>query len=1783
MLKFRNKKQLVKERPYLSMGISSRVKIDGIRKNSNAARMIFSYSDFRKAKGDSNLRMNTRMTRMGKLAGGISNIQYPISNKITNFKIQINNWAFRFLIFIRNCKLGIRNFLNPFYFKKLTAVLVILAVIGTVYFQNIQNVQSATYAWTQTGWDVNASSGSTIVHPATGTTYESKDSKIDTASGTAVAVSPDVGTPITQTNDGSTNTGFDLSGNSKSNTELNGTVGDGSSVVLSRLESIWLTMTADNSSGNVGQHTSLQLDASDYPVASYYDATITALKVIHCNDATCSGGDESIATVDNNANVGAYSSLQLDTSGYPVISYRDNDNNVLKIVHCNDANCSGGNESIEVVDSSGNVGYGTSLQLDLAGFPVVSYQDATNGNLKVVHCNDANCSGSNENIETVDSSGNIGLYTSLQLDASKYPVVSYFDNVNSDLKVIHCNDANCSGGDESITTADNSVGNVGGYVSLQLDTSNGYPVMSYNRNSFSMYDLIVVHCNDANCSGSNESISNVDNSSGNVGPYTSLQLDASDYPVVSYYDATNTNLKIVHCNDANCSGNNENISTVDNSSGNVGYDTSLQLDVSGYPVVSYYDVTSSNLKVAAYGYYSSGTFTSGGIDTGQGNASWGNLDWTAAGTGTITMQARSCDDINCSSAGSVDESATKIFGTNCSDITDGTALSTGNCMTNGDRYIQYQASLSGDTAATPSLDEVTVGYNYYDTAAQTLISSAYNTTDSNNVPSKISWTEDIPAGTDVKFQIRTSADGAGWTAWCGPDDGVGGSCSSSTYFTDPAGGETVDDLLTDQTDDSWIQYKVFLAATTSAAPTVSDVSMEYVVNATPEFQNVTASQGSNGTVTVAYDVRDPDTSTGATPGEVSIALQYCTANCSTPGSETWATAATVSGNAGAGITAEESNWNSYSLTWTPAADYDGQYNGTDFKIRVRADDGEGANNYGYGQSPTFIMDTKDPAPSASPILIDAVASPATITLSATDDSALQMKVGLAATLIDASWEAYNATKSLALETDPDMVYAQFKDAYGNTSSIVNSASIATPAGLAIQDTSSIYDSPADYRLFLKWTVSADPAAGFKQYNIYRSADNITFASIGTVATRTINYYTDTTVSGNTSYYYKISLQDNNDNISYYSASVQGVANGAQNADEAVIYLSTPSQVVVQDTSNVAADPAQYRLFLSWQTINAPNPLTFDHYNIYRSADDATYTLLTTITDRTGSYYADNATSYNQDYYYKINAEDAIGNVSYFWVSSSSTSSFNGKANGTQDAGEGSVVITEITNITESVVTDEKAVVTFDTDQSAQCSVEYGTQVGNYTEIPVVESSYNVNHSMHITGLIFSTVYYYQITCEDRLENTLSSSEHSFTTSAQLQTSSEWGAGQGGDDTPPEISSVNTGTITGESAIIKWNTNEEGNSSVSFGITSGTYENGAVNDLVNANVDNYTKSHEVTINNLVPSTKYYYLVRSIDSSGNIGESSEKNFTTKSAANLSGVKAVSTKLGEVAITWQSSKKTTSVVEYGETETYGESKESSAMSTEHEIIISNLKQSTEYFFMVKGKDGDNNWYSSQGKFTPKSPPSISDIEIENVTEHSAKITFATNIATDALITYADISNSDNSGSQGKPELATSHEIELKNLMSGTNYVMVIKVRDEEGNETEDAAQKFTTSKDENPPQIDQVRTDSALAQGDKVQTIISWTTDEPATAALLYKEGKGGQEKEVKINNSPSSVSHVAVITVFKTGTVYYFKARSGDQSGNEALSSEYALLTPRRKENIIQVIVNNFYDIFSWTKF
>jgi CSLREA domain-containing protein len=276
-------------------------------------------------------------------------------------------------------------------------------------------------------------------------------------------------------------------------------------------------------------------------------------------------------------------SMELDSSDRPVVSYAIG--NDVKVLRCGNTDCSSGN-SITTVETLTSVPptFTTSIALDASQNPVVSYNEGSPAELHVLHCGNTTCTSGNS-IEDPDTQGR---YNSLELDGSGNPIVVHSSG-SSTVNVLHCNDANCAGSNESYGSF--TATGTGQLFSLELDGT--LPVIAYIISP--SQDLEIARCNEANCTGNDESLEQPD-TTGDVGAWPSLALVGSGQPVVSYYDNTNGDLQLMHCNDDFCDGGGESITPVDTTGTDVGQWTSLILD-GGNPVVSYHDFDNGNLKV----------------------------------------------------------------------------------------------------------------------------------------------------------------------------------------------------------------------------------------------------------------------------------------------------------------------------------------------------------------------------------------------------------------------------------------------------------------------------------------------------------------------------------------------------------------------------------------------------------------------------------------------------------------------------------------------------------------------------------------------------------------------------------------------------------------------------------------------------------------------------------------------------------------------------------------------------------------------------------------------------------------------------------------------------------------------------------------------------------------------------------------------------------------------------------------------------------------------------------
>ncbi|MFQ5779543.1 MAG: hypothetical protein ACE5HN_02000 [Nitrospiria bacterium] len=181
----------------------------------------------------------------------------------------------------------------------------------------------------------------------------------------------------------------------------------------------------------------------------------------------------------------------------------------------------------------------------------------------------------------------VGAGPSIVIGADGFARISYYDATKGDLRFARCTDADCT--NRVITSVDGTrdAGDVGSNTSLAIGLD-GFPRISYYDATNG--DLKFARCTDADCT--TPAIMTVD-ATGDVGSNTSLAIGPDGFARISYYDATNGNLKFARCTDADCTT--PVITTVD-SVGDVGSNSSLANGVGGFARISYYDATNGDLK-----------------------------------------------------------------------------------------------------------------------------------------------------------------------------------------------------------------------------------------------------------------------------------------------------------------------------------------------------------------------------------------------------------------------------------------------------------------------------------------------------------------------------------------------------------------------------------------------------------------------------------------------------------------------------------------------------------------------------------------------------------------------------------------------------------------------------------------------------------------------------------------------------------------------------------------------------------------------------------------------------------------------------------------------------------------------------------------------------------------------------------------------------------------------------------------------------------------------------------
>jgi len=1186
-------------------------------------------------------------------------------------------------------------------------------------------------------------------------------------------------------------------------------------------------------------------------------------------------------------------------------------------------------------------------------------------------------------------------------------------------------------------------------------------------------------------------------------------------------------------------------------------------------------------------YYSSGTFTSGVIDTGQTNFAI-NLTWDTTGSGastTITMDARA------GNTPTVDGSWT-AWQTSITSSSNISALA-------GYRYVQYRANLStANTAQTPYLNSVTIGYNYYPTG-QYLISSVYDTGLSVNVMGSINWDENVPASSTISLSLRTasSSDNLASSPW------IDFTNSTTNCFKNAGsvscGAAALPASVKDGIGDQFFQYKATLNSDGLNVPSLSEVRIQYVINAPPEFNpafgtnGITVSQISsstdpnNGKVIISYSIRDPDTTTGSpgNQGYVTPSFEYNVGG----GWQVIPSSTLAAGDTDRKEVSEVSFTN-YTAIWDAPNLAPGVYT-TGAQIRITINDNEAANNTTSSVSTAFVLDTKSPTVSTFSIS----GTSTSLSLNISDNTGIFYRLsnnsdfssdGINPT--SGQWQSasstnYDATTTWVLPSgNYPTVYLQVKDNLGNSTTTVAVAP-TTPAGFELKDISNM--SAGILREFISWGVYVPTStAQFASYKIYRSTDGETYNLFNTITDINLNYYLDTAVNSSTVYYYKIAIADTNGDISPYSITVSDRPDGQGGTDTTP---PTISNVVVAQTQSTWAK-------ITWTT----DEISDTEVNF--SANSPTYLVTQSVNTMVVSHsIIINGLSPNTLYYFRVKSKDIFNNQGIN----------DNNGNGYQFTTVGGPIISNVT----AIPGDRSATIVWNTNTDSDSYVDYSvsptlsgaTEIGSAALVGGVSSS-TYEHRVVITGLNPGVDYYYYVKSTDAMSNTSIDNNNG----AYYHFNTTY------DVTPPKISEVDTPVLTSAAAVIVWSTDEPATSQVYYKSASSTSYSYTTLDST------LTRAHVATLSSLSSETPYSYYVESKDEAQNRATSSVLTFTTTapgaiqyvaiggggSIANdttppkISNIQVSSITAFGATITFDTDEPATAFVLYGKDQQYGATAGSDKLSTSHSITLSGLRLGTTYHFAVEAQDKAGNFSTSEDQtFTTKYiaesseqlkqienaaqfekeiensietilpsllPPFIEEPKVVDITENSAKIIWRTNVKSFSVVSYA--SESDYNASTTTPynlessdvvNKTTEHEINLSGLRPNTRYhykVKSFRIPDVVGT-SDDLT--FITKAAKVQAIITDVKNNSFN---------VTWTTDELASSIVEYKNLSTGEifrKTEEEMRNS-----HSMLVDNLIPATTYEVSISGYNKNGNLIEGGEKLRVTTSR--DVTPPIISGF---------
>lgn len=225
-----------------------------------------------------------------------------------------------------------------------------------------------------------------------------------------------------------------------------------------------------------------------------------------------------------------------------------------------------------------------------------------------------------------------------------------------------------------------------------------------------------------------------------------------------------------------------------------------------------------------------------------------------------------------------------------------------------------------------------------------------------------------------------------------------------------------------------------------------------------------------------------------------------------------------------------------------------------------------------------------------------------------------------------------------------------------------------------------------------------------------------------------------------------------------------------------------------------------------------------------------------------------------------------------------------------------------------------------------------------------------------------------------------------------------------------------------------------------------------------------------------------------------------------------------------------------------------------------VNNLSGGATYYFVVTAYNstGIESSFSNEVSTTIQSvdttPPQISGIFANNITDTGAVINWTTDEPADTQVEYGTTASYGQTTSLNT-SLQTSHSRTLAGLAPSTQYHYRVLSRDAAGNLAASGDMTFTTAAapDTTAPAISNIQVSGITSSS----VTITWSTDEPSTSQVEY--GLTTSYGYQTSMDSTLKTIHSVDVPGLASYSTYYFRVRSADAMGNEAVSGSNTFTT------------------------